>query len=237
MRLARGRRSAYVCILGSGGGRIVMDGDYQILDILLFAAIAGFLVFRLRSVLGRRTGLERRRDPFAPPPPAPASPPPLLRAINGGAAQPPLATGVAAIKSADPGFTEQGFLQGAKGAFEIVVNAFAAGDTGALQPLLSKDVYDRFAEAIGARKSAHESLETRVAGMKSADIAEASIEGGTALVTVKFVSDQINVTRKEDGSVADGDPQKVTEHIDFWTFARPVRQRDPNWTLVATKSP
>jgi predicted lipid-binding transport protein (Tim44 family) len=217
-----------------------MDGNYQILDILLFAAIAGFLVFRLRSVLGRRTGLERRRDPFAPPPPAPlaaAAPTPLLRAINGAAAQQPAATGVGAIKTADPGFTETGFLQGARGAFEIVVNAFAAGDTGALQPLLSKDVYDRFAEAIGARKSAHEALETRLAGMKSADIVEASVEGGTALVTVKFVSDQINVTRKQDGSVVDGDPQKVDEHIDFWTFARPLRQRDPNWTLVATKSP
>jgi predicted lipid-binding transport protein (Tim44 family) len=223
----------------SDGGWIVMDGDYQILDILLFAAIAGFLVFRLRSVLGRRTGLERRRDPFAPPPapPATAAPPPQLRAINGGAPQPAPATGVAAIKTVDPGFTESAFLQGAKGAFEIVVNAFAAGDASALQPLLSKDVYDRFAEAIGARKTAHETLETRLAGVKSADVVEASIEGETALVTVKFVSDQINVTRKQDGSVVDGDPQKVVEHIDFWTFARPVRQRDPNWTLVATKSP
>src|ERR1700735_3235184 len=102
MCLARGQRSAYVCLLGSGGGRIVMDGDYQILDILLFAGIAAFLVFRLRSVLGRRTGLERRRDPFAPPPPpaanAPVAPVPRLRAVNGAAPAAAVTGPAAAIK-------------------------------------------------------------------------------------------------------------------------------------------
>jgi predicted lipid-binding transport protein (Tim44 family) len=218
----------------------VMDGDYQILDILLFAAIAGFLVFRLRSVLGRRTGLEKRRDPFVAPPAPPAAaaaPTPLLRAINGNAPSAPPATGVGAIRAVDPSFAEATFLQGARGAFGIVVNAFAAGDAKALQPLLSKDVYDRFAEAIAARKSAGETLESHLAATKSAEITEASVEGATALVTVKFVTDQTNVTRKSDGTVADGDPDRVSEHIDFWTFARPVRARDPNWTLVATKSP
>ncbi|HUB94542.1 MAG TPA: Tim44/TimA family putative adaptor protein [Stellaceae bacterium] len=213
-----------------------MDGDYQLLDILLFAAIAGFLVFRLRSVLGRRTGLERRRDPFTAPPAASAAPAPVLRAINGGGQQPP-ATGIGAVKAADPAFSEASFLQGAQGAFEIVVKAFAAGDTKALQPLLSKDVFERFAEAITTRKAARETLETRLSSMKSAEIGEASVEGGTALVTVKFVTDQINVTRRQDGTISDGEPDHPVEHVDFWTFARPVRARDPNWTLVATKSP
>jgi predicted lipid-binding transport protein (Tim44 family) len=217
-----------------------MDSGYQLIDILLFAGIAAFLVFRLRSVLGRRTGLERRpTNPLAPPPaPAPANPvaaPAQLRAPNGAAAPP--AGGLAAITAADPSFTEETFLKGARGAFEIIVNSFAAGDKKALQPLLSKDVYDRFAEAIDARVTAKESLQSNLVAMKSAELVESSLESGTALVTVKFVSDQTNVTRAADGTVRDGDPARVDEHVDFWTFARPIRSRDPNWMLVATHSP
>jgi predicted lipid-binding transport protein (Tim44 family) len=216
-----------------------MDSGYQLIDILLFAGIAAFLVFRLRSVLGRRTGLERRpANPLAPPP-APPPPqqiaPPRPPAANGGAAQP--ADGMAAIKAADPSFTEESFLKGARGAFEIIVNSFAAGDKKALEPLLSKDVYERFAEAIDARLAANETLQSNLTAMKSAELVESSLEGGTALVTIKFVSEQTNVTRAADGTVRDGDPGRVEEHIDFWTFARSVRSRDPNWMLVATHSP
>jgi predicted lipid-binding transport protein (Tim44 family) len=217
-----------------------MDSGYQLIDILLFAGIAAFLVFRLRSVLGRRTGLERRpTNPLAPPPaPVPAKPaaaPVQLRAPNGAAAPP--AGGLAAITAADPSFSEETFLKGARGAFEIIVNSFAAGDKKALQPLLSKDVYDRFAEAIDARVAAKESLQSNLVAMKSAELVETSLESGTALVTVKFVSDQTNVTRAADETVRDGDPTRVDEHVDFWTFARPIRSRDPNWMLVATHSP
>jgi len=217
-----------------------MDSGYQLIDILLFAGIAAFLVFRLRSVLGRRTGLERRpTNPLAPPvAPAqakPAAAPVQLRAPNGAAAPP--AGGIAAIKAADPSFTEETFLKGARGAFEIIVNSFAAGDKTALQPLLSKDVYDRFAEAIDTRLAAKESLQSNLVAMKSAELVESSLESGTALVTVKFVSEQTNVTRAADGTVRDGDPARVDEHVDFWTFARPIRSRDPNWMLVATHNP
>jgi predicted lipid-binding transport protein (Tim44 family) len=223
-----------------------MGDGYQVIDILLFAGIAAFLVFRLRSVLGRRTGLERRRDPFAPPAPPPANAPtampgprlPRLGVVNGGPAPPAVAAGPAgAVKNADPSFDAQGFLQGARGAFEIIVKAFAAGDKAALQPLLSKDVFARFAEAIDKRVAAKETLETTLAAIKSAEITESSVEGQMALVTVKFVSDQTNVTRGADAAIVDGDPQHAAEHVDSWTFARPVRAPDPNWTLVATHSP
>ena len=218
-----------------------MDGGYQIIDILLFAGIAGFLVFRLRSVLGRRTGLEQRRNnPFAPPAAqAPPAPQPLIaprpRAVDGGTAPP--ASGIAAIKAADPSFTEDSFLKGARSAFEIIVNSFAAGDKAALKPLLSKDVYDRFAEAIDTRLAAKETLKSNLISIKSGEIVDSSLEGGTALATVKFASEQTNVTHAADGTIRDGDPTRVEEHVDFWTFARPVRARDPNWTLVATHSP
>lgn len=223
-----------------------MGDDYQFIEIIVFAVIAGLLVLRLRSVLGRRTGTERRRDPFPPPagetppekvvplpPPRgrPATPPPA------SAAAAPLALGLARLKSADKGFDEKAFLAGARAAFEIIVNAFAKGDTAALQPLLSPAVYASFSEAIRTRAQQHETLETNLLTIKSLDIAEAGLEGDGASVTVKIVSDQINVTRATDGSVVEGNPDQVEEKTDLWTFARSVRSRDPNWTLIATHSP
>ncbi len=221
----------------------IMENGFQFLDIVLFAAVAGFLLLRLRSVLGRRTGNERRRaDPFAAPKPLPV--PPRVPIIDHPVTEAPLASpapggtsGLAALKAADPSFDEQAFLNGARGAFEIVVKAFATGDTATLQKLLSKDVFAAFSEAIRAREAAKETLETTLVAVKSAELAEAAIEGATGLVTVKIISDQINVTRAADGKIVEGDPEKPVEKTDFWTFSRALRARDPNWTLVATHSP
>ena len=218
-------------------------GDYQYLDIVLFAVIAGFLILRLRSVLGRRTGNERRRDPFVPSKPdsVPENVVSLPRGRPFGPARANASasiTGPAArIKAADPGFDEAAFLAGARGAFEIIVNAFAKADTAALQPLLSDAVYASFTEAIRERLAQHETLETNLQAIKSIELADGEIENETALATVKFVSDQTNVTRAVDGSVVDGNPERVVEKTDIWTFSRGLRSRDPNWTLVATHSP
>ena len=227
-----------------------MGGDFHVGSIVFFAIVVLFLLFRLRSVLGRRTGQERYRDPFAqrstPPPtsaPIPGAPPEGRGPIIEGAATPvseparaPLAAGLARLKAADRNFDERGFLKGARGAFEIIVNAFAHGDTAALKPLLSSDVYRSFAEAIQQRQAAREAHETNLVTVKDCDLIEAGIEGNTAFVTVKFVSDQVNVTRAADGTVIDGDPDRVVEKTDFWTFSRDTRSRDPNWQLVATRS-
>ncbi|HKW53964.1 MAG TPA: Tim44/TimA family putative adaptor protein [Stellaceae bacterium] len=217
-------------------------GDYQYLDIVLFAVIAGFLILRLRSVLGRRTGNERRRDPFVPPKPGapenvvtlprggpPVVPPPANVSSTAGGP-------VARLKAADPRFDEAAFLAGARGAFEIIVNAFAKGDTAALQPLLSDAVYASFAEAIRNRLAQRETLETNLLAIKAIELTEGEIENDTAFVTAKFVSDQTNVTRAVDGSVVEGDPERVVEKTDLWTFSRALRSRDPNWMLVATHS-
>lgn len=218
-----------------------MDNSYQILDIVLFAAVAGFLLFRLRSVLGRRTGNERRVDPFAAPKPLPV--PPTQPVANDPHTAPAAVsaasglTGIAALKAADPSFDEESFLRGARGAFEIIVRAFAAGDATALEPLLNKDVYGAFVEAIRARQAAKETQQTKLVAVKSVSIVEAAVEGATGLVTVKLVSDQINATRDASGQVVEGDPDKTIEKTDFWTFSRPLRARDPNWILVATHSP
>jgi predicted lipid-binding transport protein (Tim44 family) len=222
-----------------------MENNFQFLDIILFAGVAGFLLFRLRSVLGRRTGNERRRpDPFAPRPAAPPAPTPapvnaapakLVQAAPAAAV--PAGEGLSALQAADPNFNPDAFLAGARSAFEIILKAFAAGDTAALQPLLSPDVFGAFSEAIRARQAAKETHETKLVAIKAATIEHIAVDGTAGLVTVKLISDQINVTRAADGKVVDGDPDKVIEKTDFWTFSRPLRSRNPNWTLVATHSP
>jgi len=209
-------------------------GDLQIFEIIIFAAVAGFLLLRLRSVLGRRTGTEKRIDPFAPRPAPPPRPSPFTApdASQGpvieGQATPvntPAAAktpGVGAIKAADPAFDEGAFLKGARGAFEIVVNAFAAGDVAALRPLLASSVLDSFVGAIKARGG--NKLPSPLVSIKNAAVVDSAVEGTTALVTVKFVSEQ------------NGEGNAVEEHVDNWTFSRSLRARDPNWTLIATSA-
>jgi len=225
-----------------------MDGDFQVGSIVFFAIVVLFLVFRLRGVLGRRTGQERYRDPFArrsatPPAraPVPGAPADVRGPVIEGTATPapeaaPLAAGLARLKAADRSFDERTFLKGARGAFEIIVNAFAAGDTAALKPLLSSEVYSSFATAIQQRVSAKETHETNLMTIKECDLIEAGVEANHAVVTMKFVSDQVNVTRAADGTVIDGDADRVVEKTDFWTFSRDIGSRDPNWQLVATRS-
>jgi len=146
------------------------------------------------------------------------------------------AGGLAQIRAADPGFDQAHFLEGARGAFEIIVHGFASGDTAPLRPLLSDEVYERFAEAIRHRLEAKETQETTLVAIKSAEFSAAELNGRSAFVTVKFASDQVNVTRAPDGTVIEGEPDHVVERTDFWTFARNTRSQDPNWLLVATRS-
>jgi predicted lipid-binding transport protein (Tim44 family) len=223
-----------------------MSDGFQYFDIIIFAMIAAFLVLRLRSVLGRRTGTER--------PPEPIRPPIAKRDVGGDnvvsltepaardiAAPPtpqatPQGDGLSQIRAADAKFDPAEFLQGARGAFEMIVHGFAAGDTATLRPLLSDDVYERFAEAIRQRVAAKETQETNIVAVKSQEISDAELQGRTAFVTVKFVSDQVNILRAADGTAIDGGPDQVHEKTDFWTFARNLRSQDPNWLLVATRS-
>jgi predicted lipid-binding transport protein (Tim44 family) len=217
-------------------------------DIILFAMVAAFLVLRLRSVLGRRTGQERRPEPVLRRAEAPGDkvgdkvvplgnrnptvPPPVVTAAPADA----VAAGLESIRAADPGFEPAQFVDGARAAFEMIVGAFAVGDKPRLRPLLSDEVYMPFAAAIDERTAAGETLETRIVGLKRLDITEAGLTGSLARVTVKFVSDQINLLRAHDGSVVDGDPDHAVEKTDFWSFTRDTRASDPNWVLETTAS-
>ncbi len=212
-------------------------------DIILFGMVAFFLVLRLRSVLGRRTGNERRRDALLRPAPAGdkivalgARPNAPVSAPLTGAPAGSVADGLAQIVAVDAGFTAEHFITGARSAFELIVAAFACGDKTQLRSLLSDEVFKQFTAAIDERATAGETLETRIDKLKDIDIAEAGVHDGEARVTLKLVSDQINVLRAHDGSVVDGDPQNLIEKTDCWTFAREARSADPNWLLVATGS-
>lgn len=230
------------------GAQNGMGGVGQYFDIILFAMIAVFLVLRLRSVLGRRTGFERRpdpsRNPFARRPGAASDQIKVTTAPERGKpaltplpAPPPAdrhADGLAAIRRADPGFDPGRFLDGARSAFALIIDAFARGDEAALRPLLGEDVRRAFTLAIERRRAAKETLETRILRIEDAGIVRAGLDDHSAHVAVKFVSQQINATRASDGSLVDGDPEHPGEKIDTWTFARDTRSTDPNWLLVAT---
>lgn len=210
-------------------------GGFEYLDIVLLAAIAGFIAFRLWGVLGQRTGEEQPRDPFARPAPAGddrvvALPTRKLPEGAVAASGPNLTD----IRLADRNFEPESFLGGARFAYEMIVNAFARGDEAALAPLVAKDVLAGFTGVIASRKAAGQSAEHSIVALKSASIEKGVMKGRTAEVTVRFVSDGISVVRDAQGNVVEGHPTAVREMIDVWTFARDTRSADPNWQLVGT---
>ncbi len=235
-----------------------MGDGFQFIDIILLAMVAAFIVLRLRSVLGRRTGNERQRpDPLAAPRGESAreqesESDKVVRLPDQGrrarrrksadddddddSGKTPLDAALTRIQVADSDFGVEDFLEGSRGAFEFIVDAFAAGDARKLKPLLSREVFDKFAAAIKAREEAGETLETTLVGFKKTEILEAHMNGPTAYLTVKFVTEQINVTLSADGDIVDGDGDQISDVTDIWHFTRDTRSRDPNWTLVRTET-
>ncbi|MCU0837813.1 MAG: Tim44/TimA family putative adaptor protein [Rhodospirillales bacterium] len=228
-----------------------MGDGLQVLELLLFALVAAFLVLRLRNVLGRRDGHRpaQRDDPFSretasedkvvrlPDRDDRGRPPFDEEADEGGAAPGTLQAGLAQIRTADRSFDPEQFVGGARVAFEIILDAFAKGDDEALKPLLSPEVYANFLRSIRERLTAGETLETELIAVRGIELTEAYMAGRTAHVTVRIASEQIRVVRDASGAVIEGDPAASTEVIDVWTFARDTRSPDPNWHLVATGAP
>jgi predicted lipid-binding transport protein (Tim44 family) len=135
----------------------------------------------------------------------------------------------------DPSFKPHEFLEGAKAAYEMILGAFSIGDREALQPLLSKEVFDSFASAISERESNGQIAETILVSIERAEIKKLFIKGSTAQVVVGFTSKLISVIRNETGAVIEGSPDKVVDMADVWTFSRDSSSRDPNWRLVSTE--
>ena len=250
-----GRRQKMRCCatLAPTEGNDARMNAFLDLTSLIFLVIAVVIFWRLRSVLGTRTGNEKPPfDPFAgrkaeiePPPagdnvvtlPREGRPDPrdaVFARIDEAVPAGSINTGLKAIASADRNFDLDGFMGGARAAYEMIVSAFAAGDRATLKPLLSREVFDGFSGVITEREGRGEKIDFTFVGIDKADVADAGVEGGIAQLTVRFSSQLISVTRGRDGSVVEGDPQKVAEVTDVWTFAREIRSSDPNWKLVAT---
>jgi predicted lipid-binding transport protein (Tim44 family) len=224
--------------MGSTGGFPV--------DLILFGMIAAFLVLRLRSILGRRTGYER------PPQQAPLQPQSMGRPagpVIDGRAEPvtpsvqravpdpasPLGLTLAQMKQLDRSFDPAGFLAGAEKAFGMIVTAFAAGERATLRHLLSDDTYHAFDQAIAQREALGQVQVSEIRAIPSATIEAAELRGKVASNTVRIVSDQISFTRDKSGAPLVG-TDAVTEITDLWTFERDLSQPDPTWRLVAARS-
>jgi predicted lipid-binding transport protein (Tim44 family) len=231
---------------------------------LVFLALAVFVAWKLRSVLGQKTGHEKPPvDPFArreTPPMRPGEAPPADRrdnvvrlpgAANDPVAQPaadaerwkdiappdsPVVAGLEAIVRQEPRFDPHGFLAGAKSAYETIVTAFARGDRKTLKGLLAKEVYEGFEQAIGEREKRGEKAESNFVSIDRAQITAVDVKGKVAQVTIAFVSQLISAVRDAQGNVVDGSADAVSEVNDVWTFSRQLGSRDPNWLLVATES-
>ncbi len=219
-------------------------GDSQLLGILLIAMVAGIILFRLYTVLGRRTGNERepqerlRRIGGAPQtssenvvalPDRPAT-----SSDRQPATDDPVSKALLDIKLADKGFESEHFLDGARQAYQMIVTAFAVCDRDTLRPLLSGEVYSAFDSVMKGHADRKETVNYTFEGFGSVRIVHAELKGRTADVTVEFAARFISATTDASGTVIDGDPQNTREVVDIWTFARDLRSNDPNWTLVAT---
>lgn len=220
------------------------------LPTVIFALVALFVVFKLRSVLGARNDdgraggvvapLRRAPEPTSPAVAAPpaSAPAPLISVADRwkAVAAADAWSGLDAIVAADRAFDAQAFLSGARMAYEMVIHAFASGDVATLRSLMAPEAFANFDAAIRDRATKSHSMTTTVVSIDDANIVAAQLNGSTSLISVRFASKLASVTRDPAGAVVDGSPTEVADHIDLWTFMRDVRSRDPNWRLTATQA-
>lgn len=222
-----------------------MGSDSALIEIIILAVVAGFLILRLRSVLGKRHGQERPRyedadryvggkpekdegeaggnvTPFPGRPGVDAEPPPTF----GPAGK---------VVALDPTFDEEVFVSGAREAFRMILSAYAGSDRDTLKALASPEVYEALEGAISDRESRDETLDATLISIRQAKIDSVDTSGTLAQVTVQFESEQSNVTRNADGQPIDGAPDQVETIVDLWTFERDMAIDDPNWRLVETQ--
>ena len=222
----------------------------ELFDIILLGLLAGFIAFRLYSVLGRRTGHERTREEQlrmpdgaeTNPKPAPTKdnvvtlPERPAQSGTTSAGASPLARALMDIKLADRAFDTERFLNGARAAYEMIVTAFARSERDLLRPLLSEDVFETFDRAIKSRETRNIRVDFTFLKLKSARVSAAEMKGRTAEVTVTFESEVMMAGYDPSGALVEGDAKTPHSVTDIWTFSRDTGSRDPNWTLVATAS-
>ncbi len=216
----------------------------MIIQIVILAIIAAVLGYKLYSVLGRRA--EHEEESIAPPrdnqprvnqqtnTPAAGASVAALPEQRAPRVLPAVEQGVRAIAAADSRFDISSFIEGAKGAYAMVLEAFWEGDRETLRELCDNDVYASFDAAITMREDAGETLDNRLVRIEEAQIDRAQIDGRTARIAVRFVADIAAVTRDSEGTVIAGSLDDAIESRDVWTFMRDVKADDPNWLLDET---
>lgn len=222
-------------------------------DILLYALVAAGLVFWLRNILGTRHGDENQRsNPFTELPdtskkathPATDTPsfggdlvedPALRLDKNVSFAGAGVEDGLSSIANVDRGFDLSVFTKGAQDAFVIIVEAFADKDKEMLENLLAPALYKSFASVIDEREKKGETASVEIHAVRKIEILDAGMDRKTAHITVRFIADETSILRDKDDKLLFGDPERVTETRDIWTFSRDTRSRDPKWMLVTTR--
>lgn len=213
-----------------------------LIQLLVLAGIAIFLILRLKSVLGTREGFEKppvsqqpdtgksRRD---------------FEVIDGGPDRDitdhvpkdsEIAQTLAAMKRVEPGFSVSEFLQGARGAYEMIVMGFERGNLNEIQPFLSEEVFDSFVSVVAAREDQGLTIEAEFVGVRETTLADAQFDkdNSRAEITVRLVGELTSVVRDRGGDIIEGNPNTIKRQKDSWTFARNMGSDDPNWLLVAT---
>ena len=214
-----------------------------ILQLLVLAGIAIFLILRLKSVLGTRDGFEgpprsqqapgapQRRDSFEV-----IEGGPDYDIIDNVPEESDSAKALAEMKRIEPAFNVTEFLQGARGAYEMILLAFERGQLDDVAPFLEEDVYEAFAQVLDAREEQGLSVEAEFLGLRETKLTEATLDevDNRAAITVRFVAEMTSVVRDSNGEVVEGDPRQPKRQKDSWTFERVMGSDDPNWRLVAT---
>ena len=214
----------------------------SLIQLLVLAGVAIFLIIKLRSVLGTRDGFEK------PPLPIDAVRPKVKRdfeVIEGGpdrditdhvAEASPQAKALSAMKVAEPGFSVNTFLQGARGAYEMILMAFEKGEMEQIKPFLSPEVFDTFSQAVAQREGEGLSVEASFIGLRELVLSDATFdtESREADISVRFLGELTSVVRNKAGDVVEGSPTAIKKQRDVWTFSRRMGADDPNWHLSAT---
>lgn len=219
----------------------------DMIEILVLILIAGVVLYRLKTVIGTRTGHEgptdfvRRQQEAASRADAPAGPvavpdPDEPEEERFSSVPEDSRAALEAIRRIEPDFDIDGFVDGGRSAYEMILMAYEEGDRGTLQSLLAPDVFQAFQSGIAAREEAGLRVDARFIGVREASVAEVQFDPDASIadVTVRFVGELITAVRDAENRVVEGDPNEVRRQTDVWTFSREMGSVDPNWLLTGT---